>query len=146
MQKQKIVATVIGVVVVGGGMFYAGMKYGQSTASASRAAAFSRLSGGAGGFSGGARGTQAGGGITAGQVIAKDATSVTVQLSASAGGGSKIVFLSATTPVMKSVTGSANDIVVGDNVTISGTVNSDGSLTATNVQIRPEQPAQAKTN
>ena len=147
MTKQKIIAVVVGVIVVGGGLFYGGMKYGQANASATvaGAGAYARFQGGAGTTRVGRGALGAGGGITVGQVIAKDNTSVTIQLSTDAGGGSKIIFLSASTPVMKSVNGSTNDIVVGNNVMISGTANSDGSITATNVQIRPAQKASTTT-
>jgi hypothetical protein len=50
---------------------------------------------------------------------------------------SEIVLLSPTTQILKSVTGAASDLTVGSEVTITGTTNSDGSVSATSIQIRP---------
>ncbi|MDE1874611.1 MAG: hypothetical protein KGH68_00895, partial [Patescibacteria group bacterium] len=90
---------------------------------------FSR-NGGAGGFAGRMNGS----GI-AGTVIAKDSQSITVQ--APDGSGSKIVFVNSSTQVFKTDQGSLNDIAVGANVVVAGSANSDGSVTAQSVQIRP---------
>jgi hypothetical protein len=107
------------------------------------------FAGGAGGFAGGAAGGRAGGagrggaafggGVNAvmGEVLSKDATSFTVKLR---DGGSKIVFYSASTTVAKMDSGAIGDVAVGKNVMVSGTTNSDGSVTATMVQIRPALP------
>jgi len=66
--------------------------------------------------------------------IAKDAASVTIKLR---DGGSKIIFLSDQTPVLKSATGTSDDLTVGSNVTVSGKPNQDGSISAESIQIRP---------
>jgi hypothetical protein len=81
------------------------------------------------------------GGFTTGEIISKDTTSITVKL---ATGGSKIIFLDANTKVSKSVDGSVNDLTTGTQVSITGTPNTDGSVNATNVQIRPNMPQGAK--
>ena len=92
--------------------------------------------------------TTAGGGFTTGQIISKDATSITVQLmaggTASSGqaSGSKIIFLDSNTKITKSVDGTVNDLIVGEQVSINGTANTDGSVNAQTVQIRPKMPVQ----
>jgi hypothetical protein len=50
-------------------------------------------------------------------------------------GSTKIVLVSATTQITKSATGTQADLKTGENVVVTGTPNSDGSLTATNVQL-----------
>lgn len=67
-----------------------------------------------------------------GQVLSNDPTGMVVKLS---DGSTKIVILSASTPIGKMTTGSASDLTVGTSVTVLGTANSDGSVSATSVQI-----------
>ena len=131
-----ILLAVFVVLVVGGVSFYGGMKYQSSKAPATAAGAFAR---GTGGFTrGGGAGAGAGGGLIAGQVVSVDATSITIQ---ERDGSSKVVFFTANTPVMEMVAGKQSDITVGKEVNIVGTTNSDGSISATSVQLRPAMPA-----
>lgn len=132
--KKLILVAVIVAVLVGGGSFYGGMKYAQSKTPV-RGSGF----GGTGNFAGlrgngGARGGATGAGFTSGDIISKDATSITIKLQ---DGGSKIVFYSNATKVSKFVDGTAGDLIVGKTVSITGTANSDGSITASLVQLRP---------
>lgn len=85
------------------------------------------------GGSAGMRGGNAGG-IVAGTVLSKTDTSITVQTQ---GGGSKILVLSPSTTVSKSAQGSISDVTVGSSVLATGTPNTDGSVTAQNLQLRP---------
>jgi hypothetical protein len=77
------------------------------------------------------------GGFTGGAIIGIDEKSITVKLRDNS---SKIVFVSSSTEVMKSAQGSILDLVIGEQVTVSGTPNSDGSITAQSVQVRPVMP------
>jgi len=152
MNKQnQIIASIVVLLVVAGGSFYAGMKY-DAGKSVSQVAA----RGGQGGFGGTAgRGAGAGqgaagrgasangaaaGGFSGGQITAKDDTSITI---ANRGGGSQIVFFSPSTTVGKSVTGATTDLSIGEQVTVTGKANSDGSIAAQDIQIRPAAPAGA---
>ena len=79
-----------------------------------------------------------------GIVSAKDQDSITVSLggpgATSTNGnarGSRIVLVNGATQVGKFVQGSIDDLSIGQSVTANGTANSDGSITATQIQIRP---------
>ncbi|MEI6022755.1 MAG: hypothetical protein WCQ32_02860 [bacterium] len=85
--------------------------------------------------SGNRAGNRMPGGGASGEIIAKDAQSITIKLR---DGGSKIIFYSDKTDVLKSVAGVADDIAIGKQVIVIGTGNQDGSITAQSVQIRPE--------
>jgi hypothetical protein len=67
-----------------------------------------------------------------GQIISADNNSVTVKMM---DGSTKIVILSSNTMIGKTTSGSASDLTNGSNVTVFGTTNSDGSITAQNVQV-----------
>ncbi len=137
---KKFLPIVIVAVVVGAAAFYGGMVYGKGSQTASVRGNFGGPQGTASGTSGfrtGGRNGGANGGFTGGEIIAKDASSITVKLQ---DGSSKIVFLSGTTPIMKSAQGSLSDLVVGSEVAVTGSTNSDGSITAQSVQIRPQRP------
>jgi hypothetical protein len=54
-----------------------------------------------------------------------------------ADGSSKIVLLTASTSFNKATAATAADLTVGQTVAAFGTTNTDGSITASNVQINP---------
>jgi hypothetical protein len=134
MNKNIIIGVIAGVLIVGGGSFYGGMKYAGANASGNRNLAAAGQPGqfriGQNGM--GMRNGQGMGSVTAGQIIAKDNTSITVKLP---DGGSKIVFLTASTTVTKNTSGSVNDLVVNENVVVNGSANSDGSINAQSIQL-----------
>jgi len=124
-----------GAVVIIATSFFGGMQYGKSKSQqlpgnfaglSSQGRQFQQMNG-----SGRRIGAQ-GGGFVFGEVLSKDDKSITIKLS---DGGSKIVFFSTSTNVMKSAEGSVNDIVVGEQVSVNGTANQDGSVTAQSMQI-----------
>lgn len=135
----KITLGIIAVLALSGS-FYGGMKYDQSkssTLTGSNTGTFSAqgrqagFGGGNGTTTRGMRGNNGGG--TAGNIVAKDATSITVQMR---DGGSRTVFFTSTTPVLKSISGSASDLKVGGTISVAGTPNQDGSVSAQSIQIR----------
>jgi hypothetical protein len=134
--NKKISFVVVGIIVLVG-VFYGGMTYGGNNV---RAAIMSRTQG-AGNFAGRMGGVRNAGGFTVGQIISKDTTSITVSMPA---GGSKIIFLDGSTPVTKQASGTLADLVIGTNVSVTGTANTDGSISATAVQIRPNMPQGAR--
>ncbi|OGZ45509.1 MAG: hypothetical protein A3C84_04330 [Candidatus Ryanbacteria bacterium RIFCSPHIGHO2_02_FULL_48_12] len=144
---KKIIAVTLGAIIIAGGSFYAGTRYDRLSGTAplrgtgnfadlspeERQARFQQM--GAVGMSG-RRGMRTEGmaGFTNGEVIAKDDRSITVKLRE---GGSRILFLSGTTQIMKSASSSIANLSIGTQVMATGKANADGSINAESVQIRP---------
>ena len=128
------------IVLVAGGMFYAGMKYGETKVSAGRLS--QRGTGGMNvGPAGGQKRTGAGqsigvnnGDFATGDIISKDDKSITIKTK---DGGSKIVYYSDATTIGKAVSGTISDLSTGETVMVNGKANSDGSIISQNIQIRP---------
>jgi hypothetical protein len=135
MDKSNKTTVAIVVIVVAIAAFFGGMKYAQSQTTSASA----NQSGLAGlGGQGRTRGGNFGGAnATSGQILSMDDKSITVQIRA---GGSKIIFYSPSSKITKSVDGTASDLKVGANIMANGTANSDGSLTAQTIQLRPDVP------
>lgn len=134
----KITIAVVVAVVAGGLGFFGGSQYAKSSAQSALSQRFSQFS--AGGMLGRRGGGGQGGGFVTGEVLSKDANSITIKLrsnSPTGQTGSKIVLTPGSTAVTKSVDGSLADVVVGDQVTVIGSTNTDGSVTAQSIQIRP---------
>jgi len=137
IDKKILVKIIVVAVIAAGAGFFGGMKYGQSAPAQTGAGQRAQSAGGFGANRTGVRGAGQNGNFAGGQIIAKDATSITVKLQDNS---SKIVFVSSSTSVIKSAQGSLNDLTVGENATVTGTANSDGSITAQSVQVRPTLP------
>lgn len=67
-----------------------------------------------------------------GEIISSDNTSVTVKLT---DGSSKIVLMNDKTQVNKAEKATITDLKKGETVSVFGTQNTDGSVTATNIQL-----------
>lgn len=123
-------------IVVGVGAFFGGSAYANGKAKAAQQARIGQF--GQGRTGRGGNGGPGGGGFTAGDILSKDDKSITVKLR---DGSTKIVFYSGTTEVGKMVSGTSADLVVGKTVTVTGNANSDGSITAQSIQLRPPLPS-----
>ncbi len=131
MNRKNLIIVAVVLIIASGASFYAGVLHARSGTGA-RAV---RTAGGFGG-AGATGATQRGrlGNAAVGEIIAKDEQSVTVKLPS---GGSRIVFFGASTMVGKMVAGNLDDLVLGENIVAAGSNNSDGSITANSIQIRP---------
>ncbi len=144
--KKNILVTIIIVLLIGAGAFYGGMKYQQSKTQsnfqnlgnmtqAERQQAFQQMGGDAAGvFRGNRQGGNTAGGFVSGDILSKDEKSVTIKLR---DGGSRIIFFSDSTEIAKSVAGTLADLETDKTISVTGTANQDGSLTAQSIQIRP---------
>lgn len=74
-------------------------------------------------------------GMTMGTILSVDDKGITLDVKPN---GSRIIFITSETKILKSTEGTQSDLKEGSSVTITGTPNSDGSITAKSVQIRPE--------
>ncbi len=127
--KNNIVVIVILALLVGGGAgFFVGSQYQKS-----QRPSFGQF-GTRDGSAVGRVGVGRNGNGAAGTILSVDANSMTVKL---ADGGSKIVLLTGSTSINKATEGTVTDLTVGERVSAFGTTNTDGSITATNVQINP---------
>jgi preprotein translocase subunit YajC len=128
MQKNKIISLIVAFIVVAGIAYYAGTKSVATPARPARTANFSMASSTARGGRG-----MFGGGVS-GQILSIDTNSLTIK---SQDGGSRIVFLIASTTINKISAGSVKDLTVGTNVSVNGSNNTDNSINAQMIQIRP---------
>lgn len=136
MKSAKVILPIILVLVGLGAGFFGGYQYRnyvlrkRATGLTGAAATFQRFTGTRGT---GTNGMMRGGAVT-GSVLSMDANSITVKL---ADGSTKIVLFGGSTTYSNTVSVLESDLKVGNSVMVFGTPNSDGSVTATNVQINP---------
>lgn len=124
--KKGVLFTVLLVIVVGGGAFFGGMKYQQS-----KRTALTRQFNGQQGTRG-IQGARNGFRPVSGEIIGSDDKSITVKLQ---DGSSKIILLSDKTEINKADSGTKEDLKTGEKVMVIGQENSDGSVTAQNIQL-----------
>jgi hypothetical protein len=142
--KKTVVYVIIAIIVAGGLGFLFGNMHGAAASTTARTTAYSGAAG-RGSFAGrtGAAGAT-GGGLISGQILSNDGSTITIALtgngitatSSGTNAGSRIVVVSDTTQILKTTSGSSSDLTVGTPVSVSGTTNSDGSITATMIQVR----------
>lgn len=138
--KNMIVGCMVTAIVVGGASFYGGTVYQKSKITPQFGArgnrTFMQGQNGQGGNqrSSGAPAMMGRGGAVTGEITAKDDKTITVKTS---DGSSRIIILSDSTIYRISSESSLDKIAVGTKVATFGTPNSDGSITATNIEINP---------
>lgn len=140
MKHKNLIIVGAVALVVGLGVGYEGA---HAFAAPAKNTAFARGNftggGAAGAFGARTGGNQAMGGLLTGTVASKDAGSITLN---TRDGSSHVVLTTPDTTVQKSVQGALTDVAVGATVIVTGATNSDGSVSATSIQLRPAmQPA-----
>ncbi len=152
MKTNIIFAVILTLLVAGAGGFYGGMKYQQTKAPQNIGFMVGAATGGGRmfrTFNGEAGAGVAGsvGGMRAnfanGQVLSLEGKTLTLKTQ---DGGSKIVFLTDATQIQKMDKAAVSDLMNDKYVTITGTTNSDGSLTAAAIQLRDAPPVQVQAN
>ena len=149
MKRWLIPVVAVLVVAVGVGCFFGGRATSGSNAkAASLPNGFPTSGSMSGSGAQGAYGAYAGrggrgGNMVIGSIIANDGTTITVKTS---NGSTKIVMFSGSTTISKTETGSASDLTVGQEVTVSGSTDSaTGTVTATRISVgRLQGPAQTQ--
>lgn len=133
MKNKIIIAVLITAAAVGGAGFFGGIKYQENKGSDLTQE-----------FAQGEKSEKMGQkmGLTAeggeykpvnGTIIDKDENTITVEM---ADGSSKIIVFSDSTVFNETQEAAKEDLEVGKNITAFGTENSDGSVTANNVQLK----------
>ena len=131
--KSNIIMVLIVALVVGGGGFFGGMKYQQSKSPRSGNVQFFRNGNVDGNGQFQQRGQQ---GLrpVSGEIISSDDKSITVKLQDNS---SKIILLDDKTTINKTDEATKEDLKTGVTVAAFGIQNSDGSVTAQNIQLNP---------
>lgn len=120
----QLIITIVLLIVVGTGAFYGGMQYQKMQRG--------NLGNGQFGGRNGQNGNNQAFRPIGGQITSVDDNSVTVKLS---DGSSKIVLLSDKTTITEATSASKQVLASGKQITVFGTTNSDGSVTAQNIQL-----------
>jgi hypothetical protein len=146
MKRWLIPVVAVVVIAVGVGCFFGGRATVSTTAKVpagfptSGAMSGSGAQGAYGAYAG--RGGRGGGNMVIGSIIANDGTTITVKTS---NGSTKMVLFSGSTTISKTETGSASDLKVGQEVSVTGSTNTDNTVTATRISVgRLQGPAQTR--
>jgi len=128
MKTQNVFLLLLGLIIVGGGAFFAGVKYQESKQSSPFTRQFNgtgrRMGGGRNGFR-----------PVSGEIINVDEKEMTVKLQ---DGSSKIIIFSQKMALNKAEKAEVSDLKSGQTVAVFGVENTDGSITAQNIQLNPQ--------
>jgi hypothetical protein len=133
MDNKILLVVVVVALVAGAGGFFGGMQYQKSQRQMPGGfqAMREQFRGGEG-PQGAMQFGQGEGRPVSGEIISSDENSITVKLP---DGSSRIVFVGDETKISESTPSAKNRLTAGTPVFVTGSENSDGSLTATSIQI-----------
>lgn len=123
INNHTVIIVLLVIIFVAGG-FFAGMQY-QRSQRGTDSRFFTQANRRGAAQNGNAR-------PVAGQILSSDVSSVTVKMP---DGSSKIVILSGSTQITEATSAGKEALQSGKNILVFGNQNSDGSVTATNIQI-----------
>ena len=132
MKKQVVLSAAIALIAGIGIGYYGATVFAKPATRATNA--FSRGGGAGGGMMRGVGGNGAMGGFLTGTVAKEDSGSITLN---TRDGSSHVILITPATTVSKSVNGDLSDVAVGETIIVSGATNSDGSVSANLIQLRP---------
>ena len=142
MNTNNYVIIAVIILAVGGGAFYGGMQFQKSKTPANPFANGNfqgRQMAGQNGIRTATNGQRMnGGGMVSGEILKKDAESITVKMR---DGSTKLVLIGEKTSITKSTDGKSEDLEIGKDIMANGTASSDGSVVAEFIQIRPSEMA-----
>lgn len=140
---KNLITYLILIIIAGGGGFYGGTIYQKNKLTSNPQELFQAMRQN-GGFSQNQNNNQnsnrptgrmfGDGGQVTGEITSVDDKSITVKMQ---DGSSKIVILSDKTSINKATEAAKTDLKVGEKVSAFGITNSDGSVTAQNIQLNP---------
>ncbi|MFA6007762.1 MAG: hypothetical protein WC784_03935 [Candidatus Shapirobacteria bacterium] len=128
MKNQNILVVVLVALIFAGAGFFVGKSVEQNQIQTQRTQLAGQFGNRAGG-TGNARGGQ-----VLGTILSQNGNSMTVQMT---DGSSKIVLILGTTSINQAATATVADLKVGEKVSVFGSTNTDGSVSAQNIQINP---------
>ncbi|HKB88379.1 MAG TPA: DUF5666 domain-containing protein [Patescibacteria group bacterium] len=134
MKNTKMVMILVGLIALGagfgGGYYFKTFQQNKARGNFATGANFQRFTGTRGGMQNG----MVRPGSTQGTILSMDDKSVTVKMM---DGTSRIVLFTDSTTYSNTVTAAKSDLKVGSTIAVFGAPNSDGSVSATSIQINP---------
>lgn len=128
MKQKSLLITILLVVIFAAGGFCGGMQYQKNKKPGMPDGNFPGAMGSPRAGSMGREGAD-----NSGEIISKDDKSVTIK---SSSGSTKVIYYSESTQVAKTEAGSKDSLATGTKIMVIGSTNSDGSITARNIQIQ----------
>ena len=136
MKNKNLIITILVLIIAGTGSFYGGMKYQQSKSPQINRQFTGQFNGQVNTRGGNiTNGNRNGFRPVSGEIISSDDKSITVKMS---DGSTRIVLIDDKTAINKAEKAEKTDLTTGTMVAVFGTNNSDGSVTAENIQINPD--------
>lgn len=133
--KNNLLLTIIIITIAGAGTFWGGMKYQQSKQPSRDDFQVMREMRQSNSMPTALHGQGEGSGMIRGEIISQDEEGITIKLPDDS---SKIVLISENTEINKATEATPDDLTTGDQIMVFGRTNSDGSISAAQIQLNFE--------